>query len=382
MRILIDACLCSKGGGVQVALAFIENIAIDPTFEVICVVNSEIDSQLSSLAKGKIKHYFIEKIEPIYKKISQGKRIAEIEKRHKPDLVFVVFGPSYWRSEAPCIQGFALPLMVYENTRNFIYKNDLKSKLYQKILNYFKARMFKKNADYAVVETQTFKHRLSSFMNFDDSKIFVVENSFNSNFLIESDNHNKNLCQSDWLNIFIPSAYYPHKNLNILVDVAYFLKNDFNFKLKFNFLINKESENWKNIISLAKSKNVEEFFSTYGVVPNAKMKELYIVNDFVLLPTLAEASTAVYPESFISKRVLLTSDIDFARELCGNAAVFFDPLDARDIAEKIITISADSKQQAQLIHNGLERVKYIYLTPDQKWLKQRNMLLNLLESLK
>ena len=106
------------------------------------------------------------------------------------------------------------------------------------------------------------------------------------------------------------------------------------------------------------------------------------MNDFILLPTLAEASTAVYPESFISKRVLLTSDIDFARELCGNAAVFFDPLDARDIAEKIITISADSEQQAQLIHNGLERVKNVYLTPDQKWLKQRNMLLSLLENLK
>lgn len=382
MKILIDASITSKGGGVQVALSLIESIAIDPSFEVICIVNPTIDKQLSILAKESIKHYYIESIEPIYKKISQGKRIAEIEKKHKPELVFVVFGPSYWRSEAPCIQGFALPLMVYEDTRNFIYKNDLRSKYYQKVLNYFKAILFKKNADYAVVETHTFKHRLSSFMKFDESKIFVVENSFNSNFLTESENHNKSIYQSDSLNIFIPSAYYPHKNLNILVDVAYFLKNEFNFKWKFNFLIHKESENWKNIVSLAKSKNVEEFFSTYGVVPNAKMKELYIINDFVLLPTLAEASTAVYPESFISKRVLLTSDIDFARELCGNAAVFFDPLDARDIAEKIITISADSEQQAQLIHNGLERVKNVYLTPDQKWLKQRNMLLNLLENLK
>lgn len=382
MKVLLDASICSKGGGIQVALALIENISKDQNFEVVCIVNPEIDQQLSLRAKENITHYYVEKIEPIYKKISQGKRIAEIEKRHKPDLVFVVFGPSYWRSEAPCIQGFALPLMVYENTRNFIYKNDLKSKLYQKILNYFKARMFKKNADYAVVETQTFKHRLSSFMNFDDSKIFVVENSFNSNFLIESDNLNKNLCQSDWLNIFIPSAYYPHKNLDILVDVAYFLKNDFNFKLKFNFLINKESENWENIVSLAKSKNVEEFFSTYGVVPNVKMKELYIINDFVLLPTLAEASTAVYPESFISQKVLLTSDIDFARELCGNAAIFFDPLNAYDIAEKIVTTFKDQELQAQLIHNGLERVKDTYLSPEQKWSKQKSMLLNLIGNLK
>lgn len=379
---MLDASITSKGGGVQVALSLIENIAIDLSFELVCVVNPEIDQQLSLRAKESIQHYYVENIEPIYKKLSQGKRIAEIEKRHKPNLVFVVFGPSYWKSKAPCLQGFALPLMVYRDTRNYVYGNDIKLKFYQNFLNFYKAFLFKRNADYAVVETHTFKHRLSSFMNFDESKIFVVENSFNSNFLKESENQTRSLCESKLLNIFVPSAYYPHKNLNILVDVAYFLKNEFNFQLNFNFLIHKESEDWKNIISLAKSKNVEEFFSTYGVVPNAKMKELYTINDFVLLPTLAEVSTAVYPESFISKRVLLTSDIDFARELCGNAAVFFDPLDARDIAKKIITISADSEQQAQLIHNGLERVKNAYLTPDQKWLKQRNMLLSLLGNLK
>lgn len=380
MRIMIDASVCSVGGGVQVALNLLINIAHDQEFEVICVASPQLDAQLSTDLKKQFMFYMCEENVPLYKKRIQGARIANIEEKYNPDLVFVVFGPSYWRSKAPCLQGFALPLMVYSDTRDYVYKNNIKLKIYQKILNFYKKQQFRKNADYAVVETHTFKQRLSSFMNFDVSKIFVVENSFNSNFLIES--HNKILCQSDFLNIFVPSAYYPHKNLKILVDVAYFLKKEFKFKFKFNFLIHKDSEDWKNIISFAKLKNVEEFFSTYGVVPNAKMKELYIINDFVLLPTLAEASTAVYPESFVSKRVLLTSDIDFARELCGNAAVFFDPLNARDIAEKIIAISADKEQQAQLINNGVERVKNFYLTPDQKWLEQRNMLLNLLGNLK
>ena len=78
----------------------------------------------------------------------------------------------------------------------------------------------------------------------------------------------------------------------------------------------------------------------------------------------------------------MTSDIDFARELCGNAAVFFNPLDAYDIAEKIININFDTQKQAQLIQNGLERVKSVYLSPEEKWLKQRNILLNLIGSLK
>lgn len=382
MKILIDASLTSKGGGVQVALSVLENISLDPLFEVICVVNPEIDQQLSAVAKKSIKYYYVEKVEPIYRKFLQGRRIAKIEKKHKPELVFVIFGPSYWRSEAPCLQGFALPLMVYPDTRNYVYKSNIKLKIYQNILNFYKALKFKINTDYAVVETQTFKNRLSSFMNFDKKKIFVIENSFNSNFLLSNKINNEKNYHNDILNIFIPSAYYPHKNLNILVEVAFFLKNEFNFKAKFNFLINENSEDWKIFISSAENKEVGGYFSTYGAVQNIKMKALYAINDFVLLPTLAEASTAVYPESFISKKVLLTSDIDFARELCGNAAVFFDPLSAHDIAEKIVATFKDQELQAQLIHNGLERVKNTYLTPEQKWSKQKSMLLNLIGNLK
>lgn len=382
MKIMIDASLCFKGGGVQVALSILKNISIDPLFEVICVVNPEIDKQLSAKAKERIQHYYIEGVEPIHRKLLQGRRIAKIEKKHKPDLVFVIFGPSYWRSEAPCLQGFALPLMLYPDTRNYVYKSNIKSKIYQNLLNFYKAEAFKKNADYAVVETQTFNNRLSSFMGFDKEKIFVVENSFNSNFLSSNEINNVQSHHNDILNIFIPSAYYPHKNLHILVDVAYFLKTQFDFSLKFNFLVNENSDDWFNIILDAKKKNVSDYFFTYGIVPNAKMKELYDLNDFVLLPTLAEASTAVYPESFISQKVLLTSDIDFARELCGNAAVFFNPLDARDIAKKIVSTFNDSDMQAVLIRNGLERIKSTYLTPEQKWLKQKNLLLSLIGNLK
>jgi len=84
----------------------------------------------------------------------------------------------------------------------------------------------------------------------------------------------------------------------------------------------------------------------------------------------------------LSKRVLLTSDLDFARELCGDAAIFFNPFDAYDIAEKIVSISMNNEQQSTLIRNGLNRIRHVYLTPHEKWLKQKAMLLSLLENSK
>jgi len=124
MKILIDSSIVSKGGGVQVALSIIENIAADKDFEVVCVVNTEIDKQLSLSARNNIKHYYIENIEPIYKKFSQGKRISLIEQKHNPDFVFVVFGPAYWKPKATTLQGFALGKMLYEKELNVVLKKN------------------------------------------------------------------------------------------------------------------------------------------------------------------------------------------------------------------------------------------------------------------
>lgn len=373
MKVLVDASICSKGGGVQVALALINNIALDPAFEVICVTSEEVDAQLTSKIKFGIKHYYPEKNENIFGKKRQGKRLLNIEKKHNPDLVFVVFGPSYWRPKAKTLQGFALPLMVYPDTRNNVYKNNRIEYFYQKMLNAYKARIMRKNSDYVVVETNAFKDRVSKFLGFSDSKIFVIENSFNANFLNKKSERNS----KGKLEILVPTAYYPHKNLEILVDVASNLLCSNKTHILFNFLIDEKSEHWIKIISDAKSKKVENFFNTFGPVNNTQMVDLYAKTDFVLLPTLAEASTAVYPESFISQKVLLTSNLDFAVELCGEAAVYFDPYDAKDIAEKILEIESNESKQKVLLQKGLEQVQKSYLTPESKWLKQKDLITRL-----
>lgn len=374
MKILIDASVCSKGGGVQVALSIINNIILDSTFEVILVASPQIDAQLTNAQKTKISFYYAEVDENILNKNKQGKRLSEIEKKHEPDLVFVVFGPSYWRPRAKTLQGFALPLMVYPEVRNRVYRNKFFFSIYQKALNSYKAYLMKKNADYIVVETKTFKYLVHNFLNFDINNIYVIENSFNSNFLINSGVLEK---VPNFVNFFIPTAYYPHKNLEILVDTACFLLEKKQNNIKFNFLIDETTKEWNTILLNAKSKGVDHFFHTYGPVKNSEMVELYANTDFVLLPTVAEASTAVYPESFISKKVLLTSNVDFALELCGNAAVYFDPYDALDIADKIISTLNDPILQQKLIENGLKQVHESYLTPEEKWVKQKELILRL-----
>ena len=52
----------------------------------------------------------------------------------------------------------------------------------------------------------------------------------------------------------------------------------------------------------------------------------------------------------------MTSDLGFAHSLCGNAAIYFNPLDVKDISEKIYCISSNNNLKKELIKNGKERL--------------------------
>ena len=76
----------------------------------------------------------------------------------------------------------------------------------------------------------------------------------------------------------------------------------------------------------------------------------------MFLPTLVESFSANYPEAMKMEVPILTSNLPFATSLCGNAALYFNPLSASDIGETILQLANSRDMQQQLIHNGKEKL--------------------------
>ena len=371
MKVLIDASIIVKGGGLQVALSLINNIALDKDFELICVVSPQLDSQIEEKIKNNISYYHVEKNEPIFNKFKQGKRLANIENLYKPDFVFVIFGPAYWKPKAPSLQGFALGKMLY--------KKELSIGLLENIFNTIKKNLFKKSNSYLVVETDLVKNKLSDDFNYPLEKIFVIGNSYSPKFL-ECVNEKKDtlMKRKDIFSILVPGSYYLHKNLEmILISLAELKKTSSLSGIKVFFTIPKDSIDWQNFFNYAKKLKVDEYIETAGFVANADFAKLYIKSDVILCASLVESSTAVFPEAFISERPLLVSDRPFASELCENAALYFDPLDAINIAESIKKIKDDSLLRKQLILNGKSVLLKNYPSAEEKWQLQKKLILQL-----
>jgi glycosyltransferase involved in cell wall biosynthesis len=82
----------------------------------------------------------------------------------------------------------------------------------------------------------------------------------------------------------------------------------------------------------------------------------------------------VYPEAFHFGRPLVTSDLDFARELCGDAAAFVPPNDAAAIAQTIADIVTDPARADQLVAAGRRQLAAAYPSPARKLEMQLDLL--------
>ncbi len=94
-----------------------------------------------------------------------------------------------------------------------------------------------------------------------------------------------------------------------------------------------------------------------GLVPHAKLGDLYRRSAVVFLPSLLEAFSATYIEAMHFGVPLVTSDLDFAHDICGDAALYADPLDPAACADALHRALTDPPTRARLREAGFARVK-------------------------
>lgn len=90
-------------------------------------------------------------------------------------------------------------------------------------------------------------------------------------------------------------------------------------------------------------------------VPQAQLRSLYGQVDAIVLSTQLESMSATYVEAMALGVPIITSDRDFARDVCGDAALYVDPDVPADIAAAIRRLADDDALRRRLVASGLQR---------------------------
>lgn len=196
-----------------------------------------------------------------------------------------------------------------------------------------------------IVQTQYMKDLLINQYRFNPDNVKVIPsgvqqlNGVDKNTVIKKDK--KTI-------LFVPSNDYRHKNLEVLIDVAKLAKNT-NKKLLFIVTLD---ENKTNLIKKIKNENVDDYFENVGYLTYQETQNKYNQCDALIMPTLLESFCLPLVEALKHNKPILVSNLPFAKEICGDSAIYFDPYSPIDILNKIDSFIKNSKSHSRNVYNN------------------------------
>ena len=352
MKIIINTTNLFQGGGLQVAYSFLKESIKFKENEYHVLLCAKLKNQLciDNFPKNYFFYDFPNRPSLSRKGRKVIKRLQILEKKINPDCVFSVFGPTYWTPNSPHLMRFAIAHFIYPHSdfhKQISWVERKKWTVLKKIKKYF----FLKNADYYHVETNDAKVGLAKFLSVPAEKIFVVSNTYNSTFDIPVTVKQAKLPlkKNDEFRFVTVTGYYRHKNLEILNKVIPLLQEK---KINVKFVLTLKDEDFKRVFN----EDVQSSIINIGPIPITECPQLYNECDAVFLPTLLECFSANYPEAMKMGKPILTSNLSFAKDICKDAALYFNPLDENEVSNMIALFLRDKELQNNLIEKGKIRL--------------------------
>jgi len=348
MRIIINTAHQRFGGAIQVALSFIQECKNFPEHQYHVFVGYGVGKSLdkTSFPNNFTFYDFDFGVIGFSTVKTIQKTLRPLETSIRPDILISTSGPTYYHSIAPQIIGFNLPLYIYPESP-FVANLPLKKKL----MLWFKKQMhfyyFKRDAKAYVVQTDDVNQRVRKALK--TNQVYTVTNTHNQ-FYNNPDLGAKRLPErfADEFRFLTLTSYYPHKDLELLPKIAQDLQDRGIHHVRFILTLKKEDFESK----------IEKhpFIVNVGPVLPKDCPALYAESDALLLPTLAECFSASYPEAMVMKKPIVTTNLGFAKSICGQAALYFEPKNPKDAAARIIELLSDSALANKLVENGLEQL--------------------------
>jgi glycosyltransferase involved in cell wall biosynthesis len=159
--------------------------------------------------------------------------------------------------------------------------------------------------------------------------------------------------------ILYPAMNWPHKNHLRLLEAFQIVVQQYpdlklvltggNFKGNKNFSREIDSLNLQNNVVMA------------GYLSESELAIMYAYAKVVVIPSLFESESLPIWEAFRFGVPVAASNVTAIPAQVGNAAILFDPLEVREIAESLLKIISDKQLQLELRDSGQRR--YMQLTP-------------------
>lgn len=348
MTFLINSSNSKGGGGIQVTDSICCLLDKFPQHDFVVVLSSFFDKTKSRVAQYSNVKLIVHDIQNNARTVLFGrdKVLDGLVTEYNIDAVLTVFGPSRWIPRVPHLCGFARPHLVLSESP-FFMNVKWGERMYYKLLTYY----FKKCSNDFWTENPYITERFKQLMG-RNVKVHTVTNYYNQVYdHPEHWGHSYDLPSFDGTTILTVSSWNEHKNFPIMVDVCRNMEHHYPY-FSFRFVLTIPEDKASFIPEKYRS-----HFVILGPVDVSECPHLYEQADIMLLPSLLECFSATYPEAMRMEVPIVTTDLEFAKGLCGDAACYYSAIDGKAAADAIYHVATDKPYAQQLVEAGKKQLK-------------------------
>ncbi len=327
MNLLLNASNLSHGGGKTVALQLLNAVAPLRPDDKLYVLAPRIP-EYEAIARHP--NVAILPLPDSYhrswltKMLQMHRAFPKWCERLKIDKVVSLGNAAFPSKGRPHLVHIQLPQLVYHESPAW-KTMDMRSFLRNSIMDQYVAMHLRYASSYSV-QTEVMRSRLIARFKLPEALVHILPNA-----PIEAgDVHPKSLPQPlKPLRLLFLSRYYPHKNFECLPALAAILKER-GIPVEITLTISRDES--KGAAALLDSVRPYSQIRNIGPVALQDVGKTVEAHHGVFLPSLMESFSGVYAEALMYRRHIFTSHYDFATELLGEAAFYFDPLKPGHIA--------------------------------------------------
>lgn len=285
--------------------------------------------------------------------------VPQIARDFKAEVVFAM--GNIGMINPPCYQAilFHKSHLIYPplHYANETLKGKVKNKFYK-----VRLKQCLKKTQLVFCQTPIARDRFHKEFKFPKNNIEIMPNAV-TKFAISKRNEirtPKIFNGKKYYNLFFLAKYYAHKNLEILISLFRKHKECLH---DVRCIVTIEPDQHTNAPKLLKDIDkyeLKEHIINVGQLSQDELAGFFYNADALLFPTILESFSGTYLEAMHFGLPILTSDLDFGRYICNDAAIYFNPWDVDSILSAINRLRNDIRLQKELSRRGKERLYSFY----------------------
>jgi len=269
-----------------------------------------------------------------------------------------------------------IPLFPSEKMRHIAYVHDVLFLDYPQYFSLFENILYRlipfliKKADWIVTISNSEKERILRHIDYSKHKIAVIYHGVSGLFFEQ----NHVLFQDLVEKYKLPSDYVLYiGRLNIRKNIPTLLKA-ISLTDKNLILIGRKEPKSVNLDKIIDELNLNERVFSLGFLPDQELKAILLKAQIFCFPSFAEGFGLPPLEAFRAGVPVIAANGTSLPEICSDSALFFEPYDYNDLANKINFLSENPNELKYYSQKGIERAKQF------TWEKSAKSLLKLFES--